>query len=74
MLLDRFPEARRLIRSHPRAVPIAIVVLVWAVVTPFTWRDLRRRTPDQVRGSKWLWRVASSNLTGSIAYFLFGRK
>jgi hypothetical protein len=74
MLRDRFPEARRMIRSHPRAVPIAIGVLVWGIVTPFTWRDLRRRTPDQVRGSKWLWRVASSNLSGSIAYFLFGRK
>jgi hypothetical protein len=74
MLLDRFAEARRMIRSHPRAVPIAIGVLVWAIVTPFTWRDLRRRSPDQVRGSKRFWRVASSNLSGSIAYFLIGRK
>jgi hypothetical protein len=59
---------------NPRTVLIVVVLVVWAIVTPFTWRDLRRRSPDQIRGSKWMWRVASSNLTGSIAYFLFGRK
>jgi hypothetical protein len=63
-----------MLRRNPKVVLIVIVLLVWAIVTPFTWRDLRRRSPDQIRGSKWMWRVASSNLTGSIAYFLFGRK
>jgi hypothetical protein len=38
------------------------------------WRDLRHRPADQVRGRKWLWWVASTNLSGSAAYFLFGRK
>jgi hypothetical protein len=27
-----------------------------------------------VRGRKWMWRLASANLTGSVAYFLVGRK
>jgi hypothetical protein len=67
-------HTRRMLRRNPKVVLIVIVLLVWAIVTPFTWRDLRRRSPDQIRGSKWMWRVASSNLTGSIAYFLFGRK
>lgn len=49
-------------------------VATWAVVTPFMWRDLRHRPADQVRGRKWLWWVASTNLSGSAAYFLFGRK
>lgn len=53
---------------------LVAVALVWAVVTPFMWRDLRRRNPEQVRGKKWIWWMASFNLTGSIAYFLFGRK
>jgi hypothetical protein len=53
---------------------VAVAVLLWALVTPFMWRDLRRRTPEEVRGKKWIWWIASSNLTGSIAYFLVGRK
>jgi len=36
------------------------------------WRDLRRRSIDQIRGPKWLWWVASSNLSGSTAYWLVG--
>lgn len=59
-------------RNREAAVIIALVL--WAVVTPFTWRDLERRTPEQVRGRKWMWRLASANLTGSVAYFLVGRK
>jgi hypothetical protein len=53
---------------------VGVAVLLWALVTPFVWRDLRHRTPEEVRGKKWIWWIASSNLTGSIAYFLVGRK
>jgi hypothetical protein len=53
---------------------LVVVLTTWAVVTPLLWRDLQRRPPEQVRGRKWMWRVASANLTGSIAYFLFGRR
>ena len=53
---------------------VVLAVAVWAVVTPFMWRDLHRRPADQVRGAKWLWYVASANLSGSVAYFLFGRR
>lgn len=62
-------------RDSRRGTPVVVaLVAVWAIVTPFMWRDLRRRTPDQVRGKKWVWWLASLNLTGSAAYFLFGRK
>lgn len=60
-------------RNH-RAVAVAVALAVWAVVTPFMWRDLRRRSPDQVRGPKWLWWIASLNLSGSASYWMFGRK
>jgi hypothetical protein len=60
--------------SRRRTVLLSTVVITWLVVTPFVWRDLKRRTPEQVRGSKWFWRLASTNLTGSIAYFMIGRK
>jgi hypothetical protein len=52
---------------------VAVAVLVWAIVTPFMWRDLRRRPRDAVRGPKWLWWLSSLNLSGSVAYWLFGR-
>ena len=59
-------------RRHTKL--LATVVITWLIVTAFVWRDLKRRSPDQVRGSKWFWRLASTNLTGSIAYFVIGRK
>jgi hypothetical protein len=52
---------------------IAGMLIVWVVVTPYMWRDLRRRPRESVRGPKWLWWIASTNLTGSIVYWLFGR-
>ncbi len=37
--------------------------------------DIRRRTPDEINGSKRLWTaVAFINFIGPIAYFIFGRK
>jgi hypothetical protein len=61
-------------RSRPRNIAIGIALLAWAIVTPFMWRDLRQRPAEEVRGKKWMWWLASSNLTGSFAYFLLGRK
>jgi hypothetical protein len=60
-------------RASRKKLIIAVAVLIWSVVTPFMWRDLRRRGPDQVRGPKFLWWIASTNLSGSVAYWLFGR-
>ena len=57
-----------------RRILVVAVVAVWAVVTPWMWRDLRSRTADQVRGPRWLWWAASTNLTGSLAYWLVGRR
>ena len=59
-------------RSQTRVVVLAL--LVWAIVTPFTWRDLRRRPREAVRGPKLLWWISSANLGGSLAYWLFGRR
>jgi hypothetical protein len=63
-----------LVMRDRRFVIVALAVVVWAIVTPPMWRDLRARTPDQLRGPKWLWWVASLNLTGSAGYWLFARK
>ena len=60
--------------TRQRNVTVGIALLAWMIVTPFMWRDLRDRAPEAVRGRKWMWWIASSNLTGSLAYFLVGRK
>ena len=55
-----------------RVIP---VLVAHAAITALTWRDLRRRPEDQVRGSKRLWRVASAmNTVGSVVYLAVGRK
>ena len=44
-------------------------------ITALTWRDLRARPVDRVRGDKRLWRLASAvNTTGSAAYWVVGRR
>jgi hypothetical protein len=51
------------------------ILAAHVAITSFTWRDLRRRSENEVRGSKRLWRVASAlNTLGSMAYFLIGRR
>ena len=60
--------------TRRRSLLVAAVLVLWAAVTPLMWRDLRRRAPSQIRGPKWLWWIASSNLSGSAAYWLVGRR
>lgn len=62
-------------QQRPGRVQIALIGLAHATVTTLTWRDLRRRPDDGVRGRKNLWRAVSTlNTGGSVAYWLFGRK
>jgi len=50
-------------------------VLVQGVIGTLTVRDLARRTPEQVRGPKWLWRIwGGTNMVGAAAYWLVGRR
>jgi hypothetical protein len=54
---------------------VMVAVALNAIIASFTWRDLRRRPASLVRGPKLLWRVWSSlNTTGSVAYWLIGRR
>ena len=37
--------------------------------------DISRRSPDRVRGPKWMWRlIALLNTVGPVAYFFLGRR
>ncbi|HTU38963.1 MAG TPA: hypothetical protein VMF35_13275 [Acidimicrobiales bacterium] len=50
-------------------------VVFHVIATTFTLRDLRRRPEDAVRGPKLLWKTwAMLNTTGSVAYWLLGRR
>ncbi len=54
---------------------ILVVLVVHLILVKLTWRDLSRRPDAAVRGKKRAWRLASSlNTTGSVAYWLFGRR
>lgn len=54
---------------------LAGILVAHVAVTAITWRDLSYRQPEQVRGTKRFWQVASGvNTLGSLAYYLVGRK
>lgn len=54
---------------------VAVVVAAQTVSSALAWRDLARRSDEQVRGPKNLWRViVTINPGNSIAYWLFGRR
>jgi hypothetical protein len=54
---------------------IAVVLVIHTLLLALTRQDLRSRPEIAVRGPKRLWRVwATLNTTGSVAYWLVGRK
>ncbi len=62
-------------RRKPNRYLLAAIVAVEIGIAALTWRDLRRRPAEQIRGSKRFWRVVSTlNPGNSIAYWLVGRR
>jgi hypothetical protein len=54
---------------------LLVVLVVHIVLAHLTLRDLRRRPTSAVRGPKRLWRVwATTNTSGSVAYWIVGRR
>jgi hypothetical protein len=54
---------------------LAGIVVGEVVASAFAWRDLARRTDDQVRGKKTLWRVFMlMNPGNSLLYWILGRR
>jgi hypothetical protein len=65
----RLPKTRR-----GRTI-LSLVIAGELVSTALAWRDLARRTDDQVRGSKKFWRlIITINPGNSLAYWLLGRR
>lgn len=61
-------------KSH--AIKVVLLYLpVHLLAVALTWRDIRNRPADQLRGSKRLWRLVSAlNTLGAGAYWLAGRR
>jgi hypothetical protein len=62
-------------KRKPCKLVVVVVALVHVGLAALTWRDLRDRSPEDVRGNKTAWKVASALNTGAaLAYWLFGRR
>jgi hypothetical protein len=61
--------------NEQKWVLVALVVPVEVVLAVLAWRDLARRTDEQVRGKKRLWRLlVSINPGNAVIYWMFGRR
>jgi hypothetical protein len=62
-------------KRKPNKYVLAVLLAVEVIIAALTFRDLKRRPPEEIRGSKRFWRVISLvNPGNSIAYWLFGRR
>lgn len=59
-----------------RSAPVVVgLVAAQVVAGPVTLRDISRRSKDQIRGPRLLWKLwAGTNLAGVAAYWIIGRK
>jgi hypothetical protein len=61
--------------KRPNKVVLGALAAAHVVVTALTWRDLRNRPGDQVRGNKKFWLIFSAlHMGNSALYWLFGRR
>ncbi len=61
-------------QKPPKEVVVAVVA-VQAVSAAFAFRDLARRSDEEIRGPKLLWRIIIGiNPGNSLAYWLLGRR
>jgi hypothetical protein len=61
---------------RPARPEIAVpALLAHLVMTALVWRDIARRDPSEIRGSKTIWRVLTALNTGNhLLYYLVGRR
>lgn len=62
--------------NRPPDLRIALPALaLHLALTTLVWRDIARRQPSELRGSKTLWRVLTALNTGNhLVYLLVGRR
>jgi hypothetical protein len=66
---------RDIMTMNRKQLLVAIIVPTQMALAVLAWRDLARRTDEQVRGPKNFWRVfVTINPGNSVAYWLVGRR
>lgn len=61
--------------STPARVAVVVGSLVELALTAVAMRDLSKRSADEVRGPKWIWRLVSLvQPVGPILYLVLGRR
>jgi hypothetical protein len=54
---------------------VGLVVAISVLSCALAWRDIARRSDDEVRGPKFIWRIVFTiNPGNSLFYWLFGRR
>jgi hypothetical protein len=53
---------------------LGLILALSLVIVGFAERDLQSRPEDQIRGSRFAWRLASLNAVGALAYLRLGRR
>ena len=62
-------------KGKPKPLVIAALSVAHISVTAWTWRDIRSRPADQIRGNKRFWQVVSAaNMGNAAVYWLVGRR
>ena len=62
-------------KRKPPPLVLAALGLAHIGVTAWTWRDIRNRPADQIRGSKRFWQVVSAaNMGNAAVYWLIARR
>lgn len=60
--------------SPARRVALLVSVAIALTLVAAAERDIQQRPAEQVRGSRWLWRLLCTNALGAIAYFRWARR
>jgi hypothetical protein len=59
----------------PNKYLLAAAAVVHVVVVTLTWRDIKGRSDEQVRGNKKFWLIFSAlNMGNAALYWLIGRR
>ena len=62
-------------KRKPNKYLMAGLTVLHVVVVALTWRDIRSRPGDQIRGNKKFWQVFSAlNMGNAALYWLVGRR
>jgi hypothetical protein len=60
--------------SPPQRLVALVTMIVSLALVTTAERDLHRRSADEVRGDKRVWRLVCLNALGALAYLRWGRR